>query len=89
MVQEEIITLEDEQKISAAVTNIQKAGIVLPIVSSALATSRTTSFYKMLEIMKNYGNVNTKQLSADIEHELTGLKGKEGMIEINCKIAKI
>ena len=85
LVQEKIIDSEDEQKINAAVTKIQKARIVLPIVSSALKNGYTNSFYKMLKIMKNHGNDDTKQLCADIECAITELDGKEGMIEFNCK----
>ena len=78
LVQEKIIDLEHQQKISAAVTNIEKARIVLQIVSAALENGYTNSFYKILEIMKNHGNSDTKELSTDIE---CGIKGKEGMIK--------
>lgn len=86
MVQEEIIAAEDHEKISAAATSIKKAEIVLQIVSRALKAGCTDSFYNMIQIMKYFGNIDTKSLSATIERKLTGLEGKESMIKFNCKL---
>ena len=80
LVQDRIIDSEHHQKISAAVTNIEKAGIVLPIVSSALKNGYTDSFYKILKVMKNHGNGATQELSDNIE---CAIRGEEGMF--NCK----
>lgn len=89
LVQEDIITLGDYQKISAAATDIKKAEIVLQIVSYSLEIGYTEPFYKIIQILKYYGNGVAKRLCADIENEITGLDGKKGTIEFHCKYTKL
>ena len=53
--------------------------MVLPKVSSGLEAGLTESFYKMLEIMKSYGNHDAQQLSIAIESKLAGSKSDKGL----------
>ena len=62
-VSEYIITLSDLEEITSASTPSDKIRILLIKISSPLKAGLKTSFYKMLEIMRCYGNEATKALS--------------------------
>jgi len=65
-VMEEIITLAENDEISAETNSIKKIEIFLRKISSPLQNGHTRSFYVMLEVMASYGNRATKDLSRDI-----------------------
>ena len=71
-VSEEIITLDENDEISAESNPIKKIEILLRKVSSPLKSNHTKSFYVMLEVMASYGNKATKDLARDINKTLHG-----------------
>ena len=71
LIQEKIITPVDQEILVTLPTNHDKADFVLAKISFALRNGLTGSFYKMLEIMKFYGNRDVKRLATDIEFEGT------------------
>ena len=53
--------------------------MVLPKITSGLEAGLTESFYKMLNIMKSYGNRDAQQLSIAIEHKMAELRKDGGL----------
>ena len=80
LIQERVIALADQEKLSAINTSTEKAEVVLQKISLGLEAGLTESFYKMLEIMKSYGNRDAQQLSMTIEQEIAGSKSGEGTV---------
>ena len=78
LIQEGVIAPADHEKLSAINTSTEKAEVVLPKITSGLEAGLTESFYKMLEIMKCYGNRDAQQLSITIENEIAVSKSGEG-----------
>ena len=72
LIQEGVIALTDQEELDAKPTSSGKASFVLPKVTSALKAGETESFYKILEIMKCYGNHAAQQLSDTIASEIPG-----------------
>ena len=68
----------DQEEIGAIATSSEKAQKVLLKVSSALEAGLTVSFYKIIHIMKSYGNCDAKELSEAIECEIAGKQREEG-----------
>ena len=54
--------------------------MVLPKITSGLEAGLTESFYKMLEIMKSYGDYHAQQLSITIKNEIARSKRDEGLL---------
>lgn len=75
MIQEGVILPLDQEEIKAVTTSSGKAEIVLQKVSFALEAGISESFYRILEIMKSFGNHDAQQLSITIEHEISGSQG--------------
>lgn len=71
-VSEGVITLAENDEISAETNPIKKVEILLRIISSALENGYTKSFYLMLQVMVCYGNTATKELAKTISHMLHG-----------------
>ena len=67
-----IITLSDEDEITKASTTSHKAAMkmLLKPISSSLETGYTTSFYKILGIMRQHGNDAAQHLSGEILDEI-------------------
>jgi len=78
LIQEGVIVPMDQEEFSTH-TSTKKAEVVLSKVSCALESGLTESFYKILKLMKYYGNLDAQQLSTTIEHELSGLPSSEGL----------
>ena len=70
LIKEGVIALTDQEELDALPTSSRKAAFVLPKITSALMTGKTESFYKILEIMKCYGNHDAQQLSDTIAREI-------------------
>lgn len=68
-VSKRIITIDDEELISSAPTNKEKARKLLRIISSQLEAGYTKSMEDLLEIMKTKGNIAIVDLAAKIESE--------------------
>ena len=79
-VSEEIITLAENEELSAEVIPIKKVEILLRKISSPLESGHTKSFYVMLEIMASYGNRATKELSRNINETIHGSVSDDGKI---------
>ena len=79
LIQEGVIAPADQEQLSAINTSTGKAEMVLPKITSGLEAGLTESFYKMLEIMKSYGNRDAQQLSITIEHEIAVSKSDKGL----------
>ena len=60
---EEIITLAENDEISAESSPTKKIETFLRKVSSPLESGQTKPFYAMLEVMASYGNRATKELA--------------------------
>ena len=59
--------------------------MVLPKITFGLEAGMTESFYKILRIMKSYGNHDAQQLSIAIEREITGSKRDKGLFSfVSC-----
>ena len=71
-----IITIADDHNISSSNDRHHKAVTLLNPIAAALETGYTPSFYKMLEIMKEYGNEPVKALADRIGQTMTEL-GKQ------------
>ena len=69
-VSEGIITLAENDEISAESNPIKKVEMLLRKVSSPLESGVTKSFYVMLEVMASYGNKATKELARMINDML-------------------
>ena len=69
LVKEEIILPSDEEELSSISTSTKKAQFVLQKISAALQSGFSQSYYKLLNIMKSYGNCDLKQLAAMMESE--------------------
>lgn len=78
LIQEEVIVQMDQEELSVIPVNSNKAEFVLRKIYSALETGITDSFYKILEIMKCYGNRDAKKLATDIELGISEMPGDEG-----------
>ena len=78
LIQEGVIVPMEHEELSTH-TSTKKAEVVLSKVSGALESGLTESFYKILKLMKYYGNLDAQQLSTTIEHELSGLPSSEGL----------
>ena len=65
------ITLTDFQEISSCTTSKQKAELLLTKLSATIDAGHTTSFYNLLSIMVDYGNIATKELSLQIRQSLS------------------
>ena len=72
LIEEGVIALTDQEELNAIPTSTGKAAFLLPKVTSALMTGKTESFYKILEIMKCYGNHDAQQLSDTIASKIPG-----------------
>ena len=81
LIQEGIIAPADQEKLSAIDTSAGKAEMVLPKITSALEAGITDSFYKMLGIMRSYGNHDAQQLSITMKHEIAGSKNDKGCFD--------
>ena len=82
LIQEGVIAPADQEKLSAINTSSGKAEMVLPKITSGLEAGLTESFYKMLEIMKSYGNRDAQQLSVAMEYEIAVSKSDKGLFLI-------
>jgi len=69
-VSEEIITLAENDEISAESNPNKKVEVLLRKVSSPLESGLTKSFYMMLEVMASYGNTATKELARKVNEML-------------------
>ena len=78
-VSEEIITLAENDDISAEVNPSRKVEILLRKVSSPLESGHTNSFYKMLKVMASYGNEATKDLARKVNESLHQPMSNDGM----------
>ena len=70
-VSENVITLADFQEISSCATSKQKAGLLLTKISATIDAGHTSSFYSMLNIMVDFGNIATNELSLQIRQSLS------------------
>ena len=73
-VPESIITIADNHKIHSETNPLEKAEILLHIIGASLEIGYSESFYKMLAIMRVYGNESVKALANKI-NQSSGLKG--------------
>ena len=71
LVSEGIITVDDCERISKAVTKRDKANIVLRIVAHNLEASCNTSFIKLTDLMMLHGTLATKGLACQIKLEFS------------------
>ena len=71
LVSERIINFEEEQIIQQTVGQTQAASIVLRKVANSLQAGQTTSFDKLLSIMKDYGGLACEELADQIRRELS------------------
>ena len=71
-----IITIADHHLICSSNDAHHKAVTLLKPIATALETGYSPSFYKMLKIMKNYGNESVKAL-ADRISQSDGLTATE------------
>ena len=69
-VSEGIISVDDDERISNAITKTDKARVVLTTVSQHLKANYNNSFVSLLGIMETYGNLCTKQLAELIKSEI-------------------
>ena len=79
-VSEEIITLAENDELSAETNPIKKVEILLRKISSPLEGGYTKSFYVMLQVMASYGNRATKELSRNINEMLHHPESDNGKI---------
>ena len=77
-VQEGIITQDDLDVLANIKPKSEKSEFVLSKLHSALQVGLTASFYKILKIMKNYGDCSVKEFSTNIEQELS--KKNKGLL---------
>ena len=75
-VAQSIITISDNHKICCKTDPQEKAEILLRIIGVALEIGYSKSFYKMLGIMRDYGNEFVKALANKISQS-SGLKGSD------------
>ena len=78
LVCERIINFEEEQIIQQTVGQTQAASIVLRKIANSLQAGQTTSFDKLLSIMKDYGDLACKELANQIRGELS--RNTTGMV---------
>ena len=71
LVTERIINFKEEQEIQKTAVQSTAALIVLQKIASALEARQTESFYKLLIIMKNHGELCCVQLANQIRGELS------------------
>ena len=69
-VSEEIISLAENDDISAENNPIKRVKKFLGIITSALESGHVESFYLMLQVMASYGNRATKNLARTINDML-------------------
>jgi len=81
LVTEGVIVISDEEEINSANTLRTKAQLVLSKISAALESGFTESFYKLLKIMKSYGNNDLKQLATLIEKRMPD----HGLLKVDDK----
>ena len=79
-VSEEIITLDEDEAISAERNPINKVKILLRKISSPLEGGYTKSFYVMLQVMAFYGDRATKELARNINDILHRPEDKNGNV---------
>lgn len=65
-----VITLAELRSISSVQDPTEKVRKLLNKISGPLESGGTSSFYKLLVIMKRYGNDATKQLAVEINKSL-------------------
>lgn len=66
-VTEEIITINEEEKIKNHITKSDKVRMLLLRISGPLQAGNKTGFYVMLKIMKKYGTRATQDLAEFLE----------------------
>ena len=69
-VQEKIINLSDVEEITKITPTPKKVEKLLLHISGPLVAGDTKGFYTMLIIMKEHGNLGTKNLAVKMGHEL-------------------
>ena len=76
----ELITLAENDDISAETNPIKKVEILLRKISSPLEGGYTKSFYAMLQVMASYGDKATKDLARNINETLHCPESDNGKI---------
>jgi len=71
LIQENIISVSDLAVIDAGTTTREKVKKLLLQIASPLEAGDATGFHKMLTIMKEHGNQNTKDLAIKMSSEMT------------------
>jgi len=69
MVKNGILVLSDVQDVNSAATSMKKAELVLTKIAGSLDACISEPFYKLITVMKSYGNDALKQLATIMERE--------------------
>ena len=77
-VQERIITMDDLNNLEAITATNKKSQFVLSKVHSALKVGFPAPFYKILKIMKNFGNGAVQEFSTKIDKKIS--EQNEGLL---------
>ena len=70
LVSARIITTDDVEKINTYILSKKKASFILKIIDRSLEAGVTDSFYILLDLMEEHGNVDVKGLVRDIRRAL-------------------